>query len=84
MSPPSLFGEIGILEGIPRTATVTAVGDCECLRIDGDDFLQALTSSPPSSSLMENASSRLALTHPSRRVTYAPGEAGRLPPQGHG
>jgi hypothetical protein len=71
MTAPSYFGEIGVLEGIPRTATVTAVGECRCARIDGDDLLSALTATPPSSSLMEVARSRLAVTHPSRRISYA-------------
>jgi CRP-like cAMP-binding protein len=72
MRAPTYFGEIGVLEGIPRTATVTAIGPCECERIDGDSLLEALTASPPSSSLMESARSRLAVTHPSRRMAYQP------------
>jgi MFS family permease len=71
MAAPSYFGEIGVLEGIPRTATVTALRECRCARIDGDALLAALTATPPSSSLMEVARSRLAVTHPSRRITYA-------------
>lgn len=43
---------------------------CRCERIEGDALLDALTSAPPSSSLMENARSRLAITHPSREVTF--------------
>jgi len=72
MSPPSYFGEIGVLERIPRTATVTALTDLSLLRIEGDALLRALTSAPPSSSVMETASSRLALTHPSRSLEFAP------------
>jgi CRP-like cAMP-binding protein len=66
MTAPSYFGEIGVLENIPRTATVTALGECRCERIDGDTLLDALTASPASSSLMENARGRLAVTHPKR------------------
>jgi hypothetical protein len=79
MTAPSYFGEIGVLERIPRTATVTAVGDCRCESIDGDALLNALSAAPPSSTLMENAQSRLAVTHPSRKPTFsasAQGEAG--------
>ena len=65
MVSPSYFGEIGVLQHIPRTATVTAVSDCRCERIEGEQFLGALTTTPPSSSLMENVSARLAVTHPS-------------------
>jgi MFS family permease len=71
MRAPSYFGEIGVLERIPRTATVTAVTPCRCEQIDGDDLLDALTTAPPSATLMENAQSRLALTHPSRQPTFA-------------
>jgi CRP-like cAMP-binding protein len=71
MREGSYFGEIGLLEGIPRTATVSAVQDCQCYRIDGDEFLQALTATPPAPTLMEGMRSRLAVTHPSRRVSYA-------------
>jgi hypothetical protein len=73
---PAYFGEIGVLEHIPRTATVTAVTSCRCEKIDGEEFLQALTAAPPSATLMENAVSRLSLTHPSRPATFAPEEGG--------
>jgi MFS family permease len=72
MTAPTYFGEIGVLEQIPRTASVTASTDCRCERIEGEALRDALTTAPPSSSLMENARSRLAVTHPSRRPTYAP------------
>ena len=71
MTAPSYFGEIGVLERIPRTATVAALTACQCLRIEGEALLATLTSAPPSSSLMENARGRLAVTHPSRRLSYA-------------
>ena len=74
MVGPTYFGEIGVLEKIARTATVTALTPCRCERIDGPTLLEALSTAPPSSSLMENARNRLLVTHPSRRVTYAPPE----------
>ena len=74
MVAPSYFGEIGVLERVPRTATVLAVGRCRCLRIDGDALLETLSSTPPSSGLIETARGRLARTHPSQNVTYAPVE----------
>jgi hypothetical protein len=70
MEAGSYFGEIGVLEGIPRTATVTAIGPCRCLRIAGEAFLAAITAGPVSTTLLEDARSRLARTHPSRRITY--------------
>jgi MFS family permease len=69
MSAPSYFGEIGVLEGIPRTATVTTLSACRCERIDGDTLLDSLLASPPSSALVETMRGRLAVTHPARRAT---------------
>jgi len=68
MTAPSYFGEIGILESIPRTATVRALTECKCERIDGGTLLEAFTTSPPSAGLIETVRSRLVLTHPSRNV----------------
>ena len=70
MPAGTYFGEIGVLEGIPRTATVTAAEPCELLRIDGDAFLEALTAGPATGTLVEDARTRLARTHPSRELTY--------------
>jgi MFS family permease len=70
MSAPVYFGEIGVLEHIPRTASVTALTPCRCERIEGQAFLDALLATPPSSALMENSRSRLAVTHPSQRATF--------------
>ena len=72
MEPGSYFGEIGLLEGIPRTATVTAAEDCGLLRIAGDDFLDALTTTPASGTLVDSARLRLARTHPSREPSFEP------------
>jgi CRP-like cAMP-binding protein len=74
MAGPAYFGEIGVLERVPRTATVTALTPSRCLRIPGTALLDALANEPASSSLMENARVRLAVTHPSAAITYgAPG-----------
>ncbi len=70
MGADTYFGEIGLLERIPRTATVTAEAPTRCYRIDGDAFLDALTTTAPATSLLEGARTRLAATHPSRRLTY--------------
>ena len=68
------FGEIGLIGHIPRTATVTALTPCHLLRIEGQDFLDALTNLSASPSLLEGARTRLALTHPSQTaVLQVPG-----------
>jgi CRP/FNR family transcriptional regulator, cyclic AMP receptor protein len=72
MTTPTYFGEIGVLERIPHTVTVTAVTDCRCERIAGTMLLEALSTAPASPALMENARSRLLVTHPAREVTYEP------------
>jgi hypothetical protein len=66
MGAPTYFGEIGVIEKIPRTATVRAVEECELWRIDGDLFLNALNEGSPSRLLIQGMAGRLATTHPSR------------------
>jgi CRP-like cAMP-binding protein/predicted MFS family arabinose efflux permease len=61
----SYFGEIGLIARIPRTATVRATTNCTLLRIDGDAFIDALTTMSVSSSLLTGARQRLRRTHPS-------------------
>jgi CRP-like cAMP-binding protein len=69
MSAPSYFGEIGLLHGLPRTATVRAVGSCELLRIEAEDFFAALQGAGVSSSLLAQSSARLARSHPRLSAT---------------
>lgn len=54
-----VVGEIGILEGIARTATVTTADAVRVLRIDGPTFLDALVNSAPSPTLLGRAEARL-------------------------
>jgi MFS family permease len=70
MEPGSYFGEIGLLERIPRTATVRALEPCRLYRIAGDDFFDALTAASASTGLMENTRARLARSHPSYQPTF--------------
>ena len=65
------FGEIGLIERIPRTATVQARTEGVVLRIPGDTFVAALTQETPSPALLDGASLRLSRTHPTRRLTQA-------------
>jgi Cyclic nucleotide-binding domain/Transmembrane secretion effector len=69
MGPGEGFGEIGLLQRVPRTASVDAVTDARLYRIDGESFLDALTQEPASAAFMEGARTRMALTHPSYRWT---------------
>lgn len=46
MGPGEVFGEIGLLRGIPRTATVTAATDGALLALDGADFLELVNAGP--------------------------------------
>lgn len=69
MESGAYFGEIGLLERIPRTATVESTRPSRVLRIEGDAFLEALNGASASVSLLEGARGRLARTHPSARST---------------
>jgi len=64
MGPRSYFGEIGLLRGIPRTATVRTVEPCVLWKLSGEDFLDAVQMSTPSASLLDVSTRRLARTHP--------------------
>jgi CRP-like cAMP-binding protein len=54
------FGEIGLLERLPRTATVRAVAACQLYRIGGTEFLEAFAQLPPSPTLLDSVAARLA------------------------
>ena len=45
VTAPGYVGELGLLRGIPRTATVRTLRESALLRIDGQDFLAALQAS---------------------------------------
>ena len=64
MTGPSYFGEIGLLRSLPRTATVMALTRCELLRVEAEDFFDALQGASVSASLLARSTARLARTHP--------------------
>jgi CRP-like cAMP-binding protein len=64
VSSGGVFGEIGLLANVPRTATVTARTAGRLLRVDGPAFLTALTQNTASAALLDGASVRLRRTHP--------------------
>ena len=70
MDAPAYFGEIGLLEHVPRTATVSATQPSTVYRIAGDAFLDALTATPLTPAALGLAQVRLARTHPSRTPTF--------------
>lgn len=59
---PGYVGEIGLLHGLPRTATVIAAADGVVLRVPGDDFLAALGAGEPSESMVRLADERIRRT----------------------
>ena len=67
VAAPGYVGELGLIHGIPRTATVRTQQECTLLRINGEDFLAALQDSRPSASLLSVAGARMIRTQ-----TYAP------------
>ena len=68
LSAPAYFGEIGVIERIPRTATVTTLTTCECARIEGSDLLEALSITGSAVSLVSAAQARLNVTRPTREA----------------
>jgi len=46
MGPGEVFGEIGLLSRVPRTATVTAVTNTRLVVLGKDDFLELVNSGP--------------------------------------
>jgi MFS family permease len=62
VTAPGYVGELGLLHGIPRTATVRTRLPSTLLRISGPDFLSALQVSQPSPSLLSVAGTRMART----------------------
>jgi predicted MFS family arabinose efflux permease len=58
LTDPAYFGEIGLLERIPRTATVRTLAPTRLWRIDGEEFLSALNEAPATAAFLETARAR--------------------------
>jgi MFS family permease len=52
MGPDEVFGELGLMHGAPRSATVTAETDGRLLALEGPDFLELLNAGPEVSGRM--------------------------------
>src|SRR5437763_3902540 len=46
LSAPNVFGEMGVVTGEPRTASVIAVSEVECYRLDKEAFQRVLKARP--------------------------------------
>jgi CRP-like cAMP-binding protein/small-conductance mechanosensitive channel len=46
LKAPAFFGEMALMTGAPREATVVALNDVECLRVDKDDFRDVIAGRP--------------------------------------
>jgi CRP-like cAMP-binding protein len=71
VTAPGYVGELGLLHGIPRTATVITSQESWLVRIDGEAFLSAVQADRPSSALLVLAGARMARTP--RPVPLPPG-----------
>jgi len=71
LGPGDYFGEIGLIERVPRTATVTAKTAAVVLRVPGEEFLDVLVAAQPSAAILDGASRRLRRTHPTTEPTRA-------------
>jgi CRP-like cAMP-binding protein len=68
ITPPAFFGEMSLLTGEPRTATVVARTDCECYRLDKATFGAILRERPQ---LAEQIAPVLEQRRRSREVALA-------------
>jgi Cyclic nucleotide-binding domain len=59
LDAPVGVGELALLYGIPRTATVSAVDDVETISVDRDTFLLALDHQPPTTAWQALVEARL-------------------------
>jgi voltage-gated potassium channel len=76
LGPGEFFGEIALLTGGPRNATIVAVQPCTLLSLDIVDFRQLLGRQPELARVVsEEADRRLAVGRPARPSSSAPAPA---------
>jgi MFS family permease len=64
VTAPDVVGEIGVLRGVPRTATVTAGTPVTVWRLSAEDYVQAFTPERLPLMGLDTVSVRLRRTHP--------------------
>ena len=64
VTAPDVVGEIGVLRGLSRTATVVATGPCVVWRIDAEDYLDSLSAQRALGSMLGTPTMRLRRTNP--------------------
>lgn len=66
LGPGDHFGEVGLIEGMPSTATVKTVGPCRLLRISAVAFLEVAAGSPGvNAAIVRSIGGAMGRTHPS-------------------
>jgi small-conductance mechanosensitive channel/CRP-like cAMP-binding protein len=73
LAAPAYFGEMGLMTGAPRTATVVAVSDVVCYRADKKEFETILLARPE---IVEHISTTLAARQIANERTLAGTDAG--------
>jgi CRP-like cAMP-binding protein len=64
VTAPDVVGEIGVLTGIPRTATVVAASRATVWQLSADDFVAAIEPQRQPLLLLGPSMTRLRRTHP--------------------
>lgn len=70
---PDVVGELGVLTGLPRTATVVAASPATLWRVSADDFVAAIEPQRQPLLLLGPSMVRLRRTHPDLAATAAVG-----------
>ena len=66
LGPGDHFGEVGLIEGMPSTATVKTVGICTLLRLAAPTFLEVAAGSPGvNAAIIRSVGGAMARSHPS-------------------